>query len=473
MFTVINPTNNHLVDFSPGNVECLIELPSPTSINKEWGSPANVWCVNHCLVGVRKVSENRWRLSCHNWFNDVSNDNVLAKFLEGVEFFIPGTDHKIRLSCWFHPSKEKPMFSDIVTKTQIFTGEVRNVLLAHVKEEQLLKRIGIGTIMFALEDGLNKVVSEQNDLSPSIVALSKSIDEIKSGLMKPKTEPVIDIDALIKRCLDAGLTVGMSGLNSKKENDAFPKEARIYKVAELKTLPAGTEFFHSHSLGKGVIIHEGDKKYMQFDRHDFDLCVDGYPWTEKMTLLKQGNNEGTKFEGPVLGEVSHTDGQGTKRWTKDGKLHRVDGPAVIWGKQAIMGLRIIEEWHQHGKLHRIGGPAITLADGSQYWYRYNVLHREDGPAIEEADGHKVWYFNDEIHNAYGPAVIYPDSRKEWWVGGFRHRIGGPAIECACGKLNEWWQDGVKQKSNVVFAFAIVGCLITIVAAAFCSIICGI
>ena len=54
---------------------------------------------------------------------------------------------------------------------------------------------------------------------------------------------------------------------------------------------------------------------------------------------------------------------GTKRWYLDGKLHRVDGPAVEW------------------------------ADGSKYWFLNDKLHRVDGPAVEGFDGGKSWYLD--------------------------------------------------------------------------------
>ena len=36
---------------------------------------------------------------------------------------------------------------------------------------------------------------------------------------------------------------------------------------------------------------------------------------------------------------------------------------------------------------------IETADGTKKWYRNGKLHREDGPAIERADGSKEWLRN--------------------------------------------------------------------------------
>jgi hypothetical protein len=50
-------------------------------------------------------------------------------------------------------------------------------------------------------------------------------------------------------------------------------------------------------------------------------------------------------------------------------------------------------WHKNGKLHRDDGPACERSDGTKAWYQNGLRHREDGPAIEGSDGHKAWYIN--------------------------------------------------------------------------------
>ena len=48
-------------------------------------------------------------------------------------------------------------------------------------------------------------------------------------------------------------------------------------------------------------------------------------------------------------------------------------------------------WYKDGKQHRLGGPAVELADGTKRWYKDGKLHRLGGPAVEWADGRKAWY----------------------------------------------------------------------------------
>src|SRR5690606_26336186 len=61
-----------------------------------------------------------------------------------------------------------------------------------------------------------------------------------------------------------------------------------------------------------------------------------------------------------------------------------EGPAV----QYPNGTR---KWYRNGQLHRDDGPAIEWPDGSKSWYRNGQLHRDDGPAVEGANGVKYWY----------------------------------------------------------------------------------
>ena len=74
-------------------------------------------------------------------------------------------------------------------------------------------------------------------------------------------------------------------------------------------------------------------------------------------------------------------------------------------------------WHLNGKLHRVDGPAITREDGTKFWSLNGKLHREDGPAVEYSDGTKFWYLNDELHREDGPAIEYSNGYKFWYLNG--------------------------------------------------------
>ena len=109
---------------------------------------------------------------------------------------------------------------------------------------------------------------------------------------------------------------------------------------------------------------------------------------------------------------------GTKRWCKDNKFHRVDGPAIEW----VDG---IKEWWYKGiyvgkgdkpnptlweRLTSVeinGGPLLNgcVVDlfGVKRWYKDDLRHREDGPAVERVDGDTRWYINGKYYgwNAKG------------------------------------------------------------------------
>ena len=101
---------------------------------------------------------------------------------------------------------------------------------------------------------------------------------------------------------------------------------------------------------------------------------------------------------------------GDKEWRLNGKLHRLDGPAIEWADGT-------ESWFHNGYLHRLDGPAVKSADGTTVWKRYGKFHRLDGPAIEWASGAKDWWQNGKRHRLDGPAVIGADGSKAWYING--------------------------------------------------------
>ena len=54
-------------------------------------------------------------------------------------------------------------------------------------------------------------------------------------------------------------------------------------------------------------------------------------------------------------------------------------------------------WYKNGQLHRLDGPAIEHADGWRTWYQHGWLHREDGPAVERENGTREWILNGKIY----------------------------------------------------------------------------
>ncbi len=83
-----------------------------------------------------------------------------------------------------------------------------------------------------------------------------------------------------------------------------------------------------------------------------------------------------KFLTPVIRCVHEK--TGTVHYQKKGKraksrcYHRDFGPAITTADAKY--------WYRDGKLHRIFGPAVVRNDGTRYWCRYGKLHRRFGPA---------------------------------------------------------------------------------------------
>jgi len=52
---------------------------------------------------------------------------------------------------------------------------------------------------------------------------------------------------------------------------------------------------------------------------------------------------------------------------------------LYWKARRALGRRI---WTRNGKIHRDNGPAVECDDGKKFWYQRDDFHREDGPAWE-------------------------------------------------------------------------------------------
>jgi hypothetical protein len=130
-------------------------------------------------------------------------------------------------------------------------------------------------------------------------------------------------------------------------------------------------------------------------------------------------------------------------WYLNGRLHRIDGPAVV----TVTGTKI---WYQHGVKHRsFGGidmyfPTVKYSNGNREWWYRGQRHRDGSPAIINADGHKEWYLYGELHSQDDrPAIKRTSGDKEWYCHGRRHRSGNkPAMVFADG-TKAYYYDGKK------------------------------
>jgi hypothetical protein len=92
---------------------------------------------------------------------------------------------------------------------------------------------------------------------------------------------------------------------------------------------------------------------------------------------------------------------------KEGGKYSEEVYAVTIIRDVASGVAVIEEWTKDGKPHRVDGPAfisrnaVTGGVTKEAWVRNNKHHREDGPAViaRKADTGRIirseWYLNGE------------------------------------------------------------------------------
>jgi hypothetical protein len=62
---------------------------------------------------------------------------------------------------------------------------------------------------------------------------------------------------------------------------------------------------------------------------------------------------------------------------------------------------------------------LEIEFGTKCWYLNDKLHREDGPAVVYKDGDRFWYLNGQLHRTDGPAVEFKDGDKRWFINGVK------------------------------------------------------
>lgn len=61
------------------------------------------------------------------------------------------------------------------------------------------------------------------------------------------------------------------------------------------------------------------------------------------------------------------------------------------------------------------------ADGAESWWKNGKRHRVDGPAVIHPDGFRAWYIHGNLHRVDGPAMIWPNGSNAWYVENERIR----------------------------------------------------
>lgn len=83
----------------------------------------------------------------------------------------------------------------------------------------------------------------------------------------------------------------------------------------------------------------------------------------------------------------------------DGKRHRIYGPAYISKRYDI------QEWYKDGERHRVGAPAF-IHKNNRVWFCEGKLHNLEGPAVIEGGGPKQYWIE---------GVRYSKKQYEWEI----------------------------------------------------------
>ena len=126
-------------------------------------------------------------------------------------------------------------------------------------------------------------------------------------------------------------------------------------------------------------------------------------------------------------------------------MKKYDNKKFINGNVSIEITSNLISIYKNEKLHRDDGPAVIYSNGNKTWYKNGELHRDDGPAVIRNDGTKGWYKNGLCHREDGPAVIFSDGYQAWYKNGKRHRDDGPAVIDIDDNYKEWYKNGVRIK----------------------------
>lgn len=128
-------------------------------------------------------------------------------------------------------------------------------------------------------------------------------------------------------------------------------------------------------------------------------------------------------DGPAIEQAD-----GTKCWTNAaGEFHRDNDEPAITGPDR-------EEWFingKHGRVENKDCPSVIIK-GIKHYYKDGKLHRVGAPTIIYPDGSQEWYFEGKLHRPGGlPAKTILTATtcvEEWLIDGEHCRADGPAIK---------------------------------------------
>lgn len=143
-----------------------------------------------------------------------------------------------------------------------------------------------------------------------------------------------------------------------------------------------------------------------------------------------------------------------------------------YGKVGLFLTDKSEVHFKNGKLHRLDGPAVTIYSSEnqlhkQYWFNNGKLHRKDGPAKVinyEKNGRikcEKYAIRGRLHRENAPAKIEyrldgSKAKESFFSHGYEHRTTGPAVitHLLKGPSEEWFIKGEKLSPEEVEKYLI-------------------
>lgn len=155
---------------------------------------------------------------------------------------------------------------------------------------------------------------------------------------------------------------------------------------------------------------------------------------EEGSSLSRKRKLDNDYEPPVTKKrklvPEHEEPQGAQVLVEAGLIHEDAAREIdkyIGQDRWEVGIGYGKVWRYGNRLHRdYDLPAAIRKDGSKFYYQYGKLHRENGPAIIYPWGDEYWYYRGRLHRKNGPAVITGQETK-YYHNGKLHRDDGPAV----------------------------------------------
>ena len=137
----------------------------------------------------------------------------------------------------------------------------------------------------------------------------------------------------------------------------------------------------------------------------------GKPYFGKLVIVKP-------TEPPLPEEIRTT--HGSRVFFKNHRYHRDDGPAVLQYARHPITEKYCwrHEWYHHGKLHRVDGPAMVWEDGYIEWYANGIKIPDEAMRPIRVNSDAPWFPSvieemEWLNIAENAEMLYQSIWMEW------------------------------------------------------------